>query len=60
MTAIALACYSIGMIGFSLREILNKVFYSLQDTKTPMLNGALAMGMNIILNIILLIIPFIK
>nr|WP_294572342.1 murein biosynthesis integral membrane protein MurJ [uncultured Romboutsia sp.] len=54
MTAIALACYSIGMIGFSLREILNKVFYSLQDTKTPMLNGALAMGMNIILNIILI------
>lgn len=54
ITAIALACYSVGMIGFSLREILNKVFYSLQDTKTPMLNGALAMGMNIILNIILI------
>lgn len=54
MTATALACYSVGMIGFSLREILNKVFYSLQDTKTPMLNGALAMGMNIILNIILI------
>lgn len=54
MTATALACYSIGMIGFGLREILNNVFYSLQDTKTPMLNGALTMGMNIILNIILI------
>ncbi|MBC5995810.1 murein biosynthesis integral membrane protein MurJ [Romboutsia ilealis] len=54
MTAIALSCYSIGMIGFSLREILNKVFYSLQDTKTPMVNGALAMGMNIVLNFILI------
>lgn len=53
MTAIALACYSIGMIGFGLREILNKVFYSIQDTKTPMINGALAMGMNIVFNIIL-------
>lgn len=54
MTAIALACYSIGMIGFGLREILNRVFYSLQDTKTPMINGALAMGMNIVLNIVLI------
>ena len=54
MTSIALACYSIGMIGFGLREILSKIFYSIQDTKTPMLNGALAMGVNIILNIILI------
>ncbi|WP_373598214.1 murein biosynthesis integral membrane protein MurJ [Paraclostridium bifermentans] len=52
MTAIALACYSIGMIGFGLRDILSKVFYSLKDTKTPMVNGALAMGMNIVLNLI--------
>ena len=27
------------------------VFYSLQDTKTPMINGSIAMGLNIILNI---------
>lgn len=52
MTAIALACYSIGMIGFGLRDILGKVFYSIQDTKTPMLNGAIAMCLNILLNII--------
>ena len=51
MTSIALVFYSIGMIGFGLRDILGKVFYSLQDTKTPMINGALAMGLNIILNI---------
>lgn len=54
MTAIALACYSIGMVGFGLREILNKVFYSLQDTKTPMINGAMAVGVNILLSIILI------
>ena len=51
MTSIALIFYSIGMIGFGLRDILGKVFYSLQDTKTPMINGAIAMILNIILNI---------
>lgn len=53
MTAIALVMYSIGMIGFGLRDILGKVFYSLHDTKTPMVNGIIAMVTNIILNIIL-------
>lgn len=52
MTSIALIMYSIGMVSFGLRDILGKVFYSIQDTKTPMINGALAMIMNIILNII--------
>lgn len=53
-TSIALTCYSIGMIGFGLRDILNKIFYSIQDTRTPMVNGTLAMGINILLNIILI------
>lgn len=53
MTSSALIFYSIGMVGFGLRDILGKVFYSLQDTKTPMINGAIAVCMNIILNIIL-------
>lgn len=51
MTAIALMFYSVGMIGFGLRDILGKVFYSLKDTKTPMINGVIAMGLNITLNI---------
>ena len=51
MTAIALQFFSIGLIGFGLRDILGKVFYSLQDTRTPMMNGVLAMGLNIILNL---------
>lgn len=51
MTAVALTFYSIGMIGYGLRDILGKVFYSLQDTKTPMINGVMAMILNIILNI---------
>ncbi|MGL6105762.1 murein biosynthesis integral membrane protein MurJ [Romboutsia sp.] len=53
MTAIALAMYSIGMIAFGLRDILGKVFYSLQDTKTPMVNGAIAVVMNISVNLVL-------
>ncbi len=53
MTSTALIFYSIGMVGFGLRDILGKVFYSLQDTKTPMINGAIAMVINILLNLIL-------
>ncbi|RKL68059.1 murein biosynthesis integral membrane protein MurJ [Salipaludibacillus neizhouensis] len=53
MTSNALFFYSIGMIGFGLREVLSRVFYSLQDTKTPMINAAVGMVLNIVLNIIL-------
>ncbi len=53
MTSIALFYYSIGMIGFGLRDILSRSFYSLQDTKTPMINGTIGVAMNIILNLIL-------
>ncbi|MGO1368552.1 murein biosynthesis integral membrane protein MurJ [Senegalia sp. (in: firmicutes)] len=50
MTSYALFFYSIGMIGFGLREVLSRVFYSLQDTKTPMINAAIGMSLNIVLN----------
>ncbi|GEN83256.1 putative lipid II flippase MurJ [Sporosarcina luteola] len=53
MTAHALFFYSIGMVGYGFREILNRSFYSLQDSKTPMINAALAVALNIILNFIL-------
>lgn len=53
MTSIALVYYSIGMVAFGLRDILSRAFYALQDTKTPMINGAIAMILNIILNLIL-------
>lgn len=51
MTTVALVCYSIGIIGFGLRDILGKVFYSLQDTRTPMMNGVMCMALNIVLNL---------
>lgn len=53
MTSNALFFYSIGMVGFGLRDILSRAFYSMQDTKTPMINAAIGMILNIILNIIL-------
>ncbi len=53
LTSYALFFYSVGMVGFGLREVLSRGFYSLQDTKTPMINAFIAMVMNIVLNIIL-------
>lgn len=53
MTSQALFYYCMGMIGYAIREVLNRTFYSLQDTKTPMYNAALAVVLNIILNIVL-------
>lgn len=53
MTSMAFFFYSIGMIGYGLREVLSRAFYSLQDTRTPMINAAIAMVLNIILNFIL-------
>lgn len=52
MTSSALVCYSIGILGQGLRNILDRVFYSLKDTKTPMVNGIISMVLNVILNII--------
>lgn len=53
MTSAAFFFYSIGMIGYGLREVLSRAFYSLQDTRTPMVNAAIAMALNIVLNFIL-------
>lgn len=54
MTSGALTFYSLGLVGASLRLMLNKVFYSLQDTVTPMKNGIIAVGLNLVLNLILI------
>jgi len=53
MTSYALLFYSVGMIGFGLREVLSRAFYSMQDTRTPMINASIGVGLNIILNLIL-------
>lgn len=53
LTSTALFFYSIGMLGAGLREIFARGFYSLQDTKTPMINASLGVVLNIILNLTL-------
>lgn len=52
-TSTALFMYSVGMISICVRDVTAKVFYALQDTKTPMINGTIAVLINIMLNIIL-------
>ena len=53
LTGGVLFFYALGMLGAGLRSVLERVFYALQDTKTPMLNATLAVLLNIILNFIL-------
>ncbi len=53
MTSLALFGYAIGIIGYGIREILSRVFYSLDNTRTPTRNAMIGMAINIILNITL-------
>lgn len=54
MTVGALVFYALGLVGVALKSFANRVYYSLQDTKTPMLNGFIAVGANIVFNFILI------
>lgn len=53
LTSGAMFFYAPGLIGFAFREILARVFYSMNDTRTPTFNAAIAVVINIALNIIL-------
>lgn len=53
MTSKALIFYAIGLVAMSLRLLIDRVYFSLQDTKTPMVNGAISVVFNIVLNLIL-------
>ena len=54
ITAQILSCYAIGMVASGMRDILIRVFYSLQDTKIPMKNSILCVICNILFNLILI------
>ncbi|MDO8753812.1 MAG: murein biosynthesis integral membrane protein MurJ, partial [Anaerolineales bacterium] len=51
MTAWALLWYAAGIVGHSVMEILTRAFYAQHDTKTPVLIGTIAMGLNVVLSI---------
>ena len=44
----ALSCYAFGMIALAYNEILSKSFFSMQNSKTPMINAIISMVANII------------
>ena len=47
LVAWALLWYAAGLVGHALVEILSRAFYALQDTRTPVIVGVGAMGLNI-------------
>lgn len=46
-TSIVLAGYALTFIGTGIREILNRGFYALKDTRTPMVNTIIGVGCNV-------------
>ena len=48
LVAWALLWYAVGLVGHSVMEVLTRAFYAQQDTKTPVLIGTIAMGLNVV------------
>lgn len=53
LCASALKGYAIGFCFIAIRECMNKTHYAYQDTKQPMINGAIAVCGNIVFSILL-------
>lgn len=53
MTAEALLFLISGLVFWGIRDIFNRSFYAIQDTTTPMINGAIGVAVNIIMSIVL-------
>jgi len=53
LTALTVIMYSIGLFAISANYFLTKIFYSFQNTKTPLILGAIIVSINIVGNIIL-------
>lgn len=45
--------YAAGFFFQAARATIVKVYYAFQDTKTPMINGAISVGVNVVLSITL-------
>jgi putative peptidoglycan lipid II flippase len=48
LVAWALLWFTIGLVGHTVVEILSRAFYSLHDTRTPVLVGIVAMSLNVL------------
>ena len=51
LVAWALLWYAAGMVGHSVLEVLTRAFYAQHDTKTPVIVGATAMGLNVVFSL---------
>ncbi len=45
--------YSIGMAGLAINEVLSKTFFSMQESKIPMINSIISMVVNVVLAYVL-------
>lgn len=54
MTQQALFYYSLGLLFFSLNQTVTPLFYAVKDTKTPVKIAAVMVGLNIVMNFILM------
>lgn len=52
LVAWALLWYAAGLVGHSIMEVLTRAFYAQQDTKTPVLIGTVAMGLNVVFSVL--------
>ncbi len=52
MASVALGAYSLGLLGFILVKVLAPGYFSRQDTRTPVRIGVIALGVNMLLNIV--------
>ena len=53
MTSHALFYYSFGILGIGIFDLISRVFYSMKDSKTPMIISLFTVGLNIVLNLLL-------
>ncbi|MBQ7793179.1 MAG: murein biosynthesis integral membrane protein MurJ [Clostridia bacterium] len=49
VTALTLSAYSFGMLGLAYNEIMSKAFFSMKNSKTPMINALLSMLANVVM-----------
>jgi putative peptidoglycan lipid II flippase len=52
LVAWAVLWYGIGLVGHCLVEIVSRAFYALHDTRTPVMVGAAAMTLNLLLSVL--------
>jgi putative peptidoglycan lipid II flippase len=52
LVAWALLWYAAGLLGHNTLEVLTRAFYAQQDTKTPVVVGVIAMGLNVVFSIL--------